>query len=138
MKKFLALVLALLMALSCFSFAGAEGETVPCTNHDFTKGVHEVKTEATCTTDGLELWTCDRCGAKVEKIVKAYGHTGGSVKEVVPATCTTPEKTTYVGCTVCKDEKVEYTKVTHDVLGHDYKDVKDGKKTPATCTAAAT
>ncbi|MDD7412818.1 MAG: hypothetical protein PUK86_06310, partial [bacterium] len=105
MKKFLALVLALLMALSCFSFAGAE-ETVPCTNHDFTKGVHETKTAATCTTDGLEVWTCDRCGSKIEKIVKAFGHTGGTVKEVVAATCTTPEMTTYVGCSVCKDKTV--------------------------------
>lgn len=138
MKKFLALVLALLMALSCFSFAGAEGETVPCTNHDFTNVKPTVKKAATCTEDGLEVWKCNRCHNEVEKIVKATGHQGGTVKMIVAATCTTPELTTFVGCSVCKDEKVEYTVETKPMLGHDYKDVKDGKKTPATCTAAAT
>ena len=138
MKKFLALVLALLMALSCFSFAGAEGETVPCTNHDFTNVKPTVKKAATCTEDGLEVWKCKRCHNEVERIVKATGHKGGTVKMIVAATCTTPELTTFVGCSVCKDEKVEYTVETKPMLGHDYQDVKDGKKTPATCTAAAT
>ena len=137
MKKFLALVLALLMALSCFSFAGAEGET-PCTNHDFTNVKPTVKKAATCTEDGLEVWKCNRCHNEVEMIVKATGHQGGTVKMIVAATCTTPELTTFVGCSVCKDEKVEYTVETKPALGHDYKEVKDGKKTPATCTAAAT
>lgn len=137
MKKFLALVLALLMALSCFSFAGAEGET-PCTNHDFTGVTPTVKKAATCTEDGLEVWKCNRCNNEVERIVKATGHQGGTVKMIVSATCTTPELTTFVGCSVCKDEKVEYTKETKPALGHDYKDVPNGKKTPETCTAAAT
>ena len=68
MKKFLALVLALLMALSCFSFAGAEGEATPGATEwhcetdghvmgEFVKNV----SDATCTAKKVETHKCTKC-----------------------------------------------------------------------------
>lgn len=87
MKKFLALVLALLMALSCFSFAGAEGEgagettTEPvCTTHTFVDAANEpagkpaADTAPTCKNPGTAYKYCSVCKQWIATTVPATGN----------------------------------------------------------------
>lgn len=138
MKKFLALVLALLMALSCFSFAGAD-TTETCTSPeqhviDDSKGF-VTKSEATCTKKEVREYTCARCH---NTFTREYGnvlpHEGGIVNDVTPANCDHGTITSYDKCTRCGEA---YTVEANDKLEHEWEDVKDSE-VPATCTTPAT
>ncbi len=131
MKKFLALVLALLMALSCFSFAGAEGEgSLPTTGTEVggnqqtenqeqqlpngneqttcAPDKHHVVTwlvdkEASCTEEGKEHGECTVCHKQVERVVekKAHVHAEGAVP------------TEYKPATCTEDGFAVYAKCAH-------------------------
>ena len=62
--------------------------SIPALGH--THGEWEVKTPATCTTDGLCVKKCTVCGEELEtQIIAATGHSFGEWYPVTPATCTT-------------------------------------------------
>lgn len=137
MKKFLALVLALLMALSCFSFAGAD-TTETCTSPEQHVIGSTVKTvdEATCTKNRVDEYVCSRCHKNFTREVAgtALGHTGGTMNDVTPANCDHGTITSYDKCTRCEEA---YTVEANDKLEHKWKDV-EGSEVPATCTTPAT
>ena len=80
---------------------------------------------ATCTTDGLIVYTCSVCGAVMEETIEATGHDYEAV--VTDPTCTTRGYTTYT-CKNCDNSyKTDYT----DATGHDYYVIEEVE---ATCT----
>ena len=156
MKKFLALVLAVLMALSCISFAGADVEpggdkqdqnqtqelpngndqttcvTDPTKAH--TPGEWTVVLQPTCTKVGKKTSTCTVCGAKIEDVIPMVAHTPKTAKPVdyVAPSCTEAGYEEYDECTVCGQKN--YRKVL-PALGHEL--VRDtAKDVNATCTTA--
>lgn len=143
MKKFLALVLALLMALSCVSFAGAEetkpgSETYNCEKDGHVYGEKgERVTEADCTHAATYEVECTKCGAKA---IIASGDAKGhkipadqkSADSYEKATCTTPGYYVYNKCEVCGESfKLEDT--NEPATKHNWKDVEGQVVTP-TCT----
>ena len=98
--------------------------------HDWDDGV--IQDAASCTEDGVKLFTCRRCGETRTEVISATGHTPGeSAKEnEVPATCTTAGSyDMVVRCTVCNAViSTEHFDVA--ALGHDYQAVV----TAPTCT----
>lgn len=141
MKKFLALVLALLMALSCFSFAGAEttagSETYDCAKDGhFAPATAEGKqvTVATCTHPAAYEYTCTYCGQKFTKEVgTALAHTPAEDDKVnyVDATCTAAAYWQHSKCATCGNA---YTVVdtTKPAKNHAWKDVTVVKPTCTT------
>ena len=144
MKKFLALVLALLMALSCFSFAGAEGETTPGATEwhcetdghvmgEFVKNV----SDATCTAKKVETHKCTKCGKEVNfEVGNALGHvvpedltTADSYKD---STCTEPGYYHFNKCSRC-GQPYDVADVNKPAKTHDWQNVK---VVEATCAAA--
>lgn len=144
MKKFLALVLALLMALSCFSFAGAEGETTPGATEwhcetdghvmgEFVKNV----SDATCTAKKVETHKCTKCGKEVNfEVGNALGHvipadltTADSYKD---STCTEPGYYHFNKCSRC-GQPFDVADVNKPAKTHDWQNVK---VVEATCAAA--
>ena len=89
---------------------------------------------ATCTSDGVKTFTCQRCGETKTETIAATGHTAGeSAKEnEVAATCTTAGGYDMViRCTVCS--AILYTEHFETAaLGHDYQ----AAVTVPTCTEA--
>ncbi|MBE7081739.1 MAG: hypothetical protein E7372_04195 [Clostridiales bacterium] len=61
MKKFISLILSILLVFSLAIFTGCECE------HDY--GEWEVTTEATTSADGLQTRKCSKCGDKKEKVI---------------------------------------------------------------------
>lgn len=137
MKKFLALVLALLMALSCFSFAGAE--TV-CQQHEPKEGTGHKVTDATCTTAETWEYECSRCN-KTYRIQQGTpaGHLADDANKVkvTPANCEHGTITEYKGCARCEDKDVVFTVEADDRRTHNWKLVPKSE-VPATCTTAGT
>lgn len=144
MKKFLALVLALLMALSCFSFAGAEGEgqTLPdgstqCTSENKVHDIEwTVETPATCKDQGLEKGECKVCHEKFTRVIPVTEkHTfvevnGTTVKDQKAATCTEDGFIIYHKCSVCGRTDI---KVVVPATGHNWQ--REPKNdVNATCT----
>lgn len=139
MKKFLALVLALLMALSCFSFAGAEGGTaIPgtsdeqCNDGKAHTWVNEGDpTASTCTIAGSQKQKCSVCGAtrilKLDLLPHVPAQDAES-KVVSFADCTKAMVKSYTKCANC-GEAFEVSE--GNPLGHDW---DAGVKTAETCT----
>lgn len=139
MKKFLALVLALLMALSCVSFAGAEetkpgSETYNCEKDGHVMGTFvAVVSDASCTAKKVETHVCDKCGEKVNfEVGDVLAHVAADDDKVtyVDSTCTANG---YWQHTKCKNCGLPYTVVDNakPAKSHDFKNVKEVK---ATCT----
>lgn len=107
----------------------AEGKynIVPALGHEYTGDSHTVTIQpATCTEDGLEEWTCSRCGEITVIPIKATGH-NYQVTEQKDATCTEPGYKD-MKCSNCGDTR-------HAVissLGHDWGEWST--VTPATTT----
>ena len=76
---------------------------VPCAEHVWDDGV--VKTAATCTEDGVMLYTCTLCGETKEETIAATGH-AWEVTETVEATCFENGKVVYT-CANCGETKEE-------------------------------
>ena len=102
---------------------------IPATGHAW--GAGEVTAQPTCTTKGEMKYTCSVCSAtETEKIAtnpNAHVYTAGAV---TPATCVTPELTTY-SCACGKSE----IKQTDAAKGHKWNAEKTVDKA-ATCIDA--
>ena len=102
---------------------------VEATGHSW--GEWGVKTEATCTEDGLERRECDKCDASETKPISAKGHSYNPVPTA--PTCTEDGYVTYT-CSACEDQYVTTQK--DSALGHSFTKYKaDGN---ATCVADGT
>ena len=96
----------------------------PCTEHTWDDVV--VQTPATCTEDGVMLYTCTKCSATKTEPIKATGHEFGEWTVSKEATCTEDGEETR-SCTKCGTTETRTIKAT----GH--KPVLKGAK-DATCT----
>lgn len=89
-------------------------------SHSWDKGV--IKTEATCTTNGLKLYTCEICGEPKTEEIPALGHNFAKTSSVEP-TCTTKGYEVHTcsreGCGETKNCKFV------DALGHKWSVVHD-------------
>jgi hypothetical protein len=96
--------------------------------HHWDNGV--VTKEATCTEDGVTLYTCtdQNCGETRTETIPALGHTV-VMDEAVPATCTESGKTEGMHCSVCGEVFAAQGKTAP--LGHDYQQTAEKA---ATCT----
>ena len=56
--------------------------------------------KATCTEDGLKVYTCKNCGETKEEILKATGHQHTEVRNEKKATC---KEKGYSGDIYCAD-----------------------------------
>ena len=103
------------------------GSEVPALGHDFTGDSHTVTIQpATCTEDGLEEWTCSRCGEIIAIPTKATGHNYQVTDQAEP-TCTEPGYKD-MKCSNCGDTR----HVPVSALGHDWGEWET--VTPATTT----
>ena len=106
-----------------------ETKEIPATGHAW--GAGEVTKQPTCTAKGEMKYTCSVCSAtKTEEIAtnpNAHVYTAGAV---TPATCVTPELTTY-SCACGKSE----IKQTKPAAGHSWNAEKTVDKN-ATCIDA--
>ena len=86
-------------------FSNAEGTTeisapveLPLADHNY----NMVKTEATCTEQSSEVYTCSACGdTYTTHVDPAKGHTAESANNAVAPTCTTAGKEADTVCSVC-------------------------------------
>ncbi len=83
--------------------------------HNYNSGV--IKTAATCTRDGLKVYTCKDCGKTYEEVIRATGHRYGSYQQTVAPTCTTTGVMTSK-CYFCASTLTK----TVEALGHAYGD----------------
>ncbi len=97
----------------------------PCTEHTWDDGV--VQTPATCTEDGVMLYTCTKCSATKTEPIKATGHEFGEWKTSKEATCTEDGEESR-SCTKCGATETRTVKAT----GHEFGEWKTSKE--ATCT----
>ena len=97
----------------------------PCTEHTWDGGV--VQTPATCTEDGVMLYTCTKCSATKTEPIKATGHEFGEWKTSKEATCTEDGEETR-SCTKCGTTETRTVKAT----GHEFGEWKTSKE--VTCT----
>ncbi len=95
----------------------------------------QVKEEATCEEDGLEIRTCIGFGCEEEQTqtIPATGHQEVSAEAVEP-TCTTEGKTEGSYCFNC--EEIFVAQETIPALGHD-EDCENSKSVLATCKTKA-
>ena len=100
-----------ILATGCAGCAGCAGCNGSHDEHVWDEGVEQ--TAATCTTDGVKLFTCE-CGETKTEAIPAKGHNLQFSSEVA-ATCT--EDGEKKG--VCSDCGVEDVVVLH-ATGHDY------------------
>lgn len=146
MKKFLALVLALLMALSCFSFAGAEGETSTTPGSEeyncakdghVAAGTDEGKlvTKATCTNLEAREYTCIKCKEKFTREIPGtmLAHEAADDDKVnyVDATCTSAAYYEHTHCKNC-GQAYTVTDTSKPAKNHSWKDVTVVKPTCTT------
>ena len=110
----------------------AQGDVVPPASISCPHETYSWKTvtEATCTTEGVEKYTCDLCGHGDEtRTIPTLGHTAGEWQIVTEATCA-KEGVKVQKCTVCGE--VVNTE-TIPALGHDHTGEWTVTKQP-TCT----
>ena len=101
---------------------------------DATWGTGVVKTEPTCMSTGVRVYTCSVCNAtKEETIPKKTTHTYGEWKTVTPATINAAGESlrycTVNGCTAYESKVLPQPEHTHDFTG------REEIVTPASCTA---
>lgn len=108
MKKLLSMVLIIFISLGLFACGESSGE--PKCVHSESDWI--VATEPTCTTAGLKILSCEKCGEQT-RIIPAIGHNW------INASCTTPKT-----CDNCNA-------IDGNALGHSYASKVD--KEP-TCT----
>ena len=96
--------------------------------HEYNAGT--VLYEATCTKQGVTLYTCTLCEKELMEDIPANGHTETKIPAVA-ATCTVSGLTDGVKCAACDEVLVAPTKVP--ILGHNI--VLD-KAIAATCTVS--
>jgi len=96
--------------------------------HEYNAGT--VLYEATCTKQGVTLYTCTLCEKELMEDIPANGHTETKIPAVA-ATCTATGLTDGVKCAACDTVLVAPTKVP--ILGHNI--VLD-KAVEATCTVS--
>ena len=114
MKRFLTALIAvvslILVALLLTSCGGKGNHT-----HEF--GEWRQLEPATCTTDGMELRTCE-CSAGETRKIPAFGHKTVTVEGTAP-TCTTPGLTDGLSCDNCGRSQLDQTVIP--ATGHDYR-----------------
>lgn len=89
-------------------------DVIPAKGHSYTS---EVTTQATCTSSGIEAFTCSVCGDSFTKVLPAAGHSYSSL--VTAPTCTAQGYTTHT-CQTCgysyKDSYVDAAGHTEQIL----------------------
>ena len=102
MKKTSAFFLgaSLLVLLLCMAFSACG----KCKEHTY--GDWTTSKEATCTQEGEETRTCEKCAEVEKRVVAAKGHTITAVAEV-PKTCTADGVKAHDHCSVCNKDFVD-------------------------------
>ncbi len=113
--------------LALFAACPANSGSGEC-NHKYDQWT--VERTVTCTSNGLQSRTCEKCGYTDSKVTEALGHVEVT-DAAVTATCTTEGKTEGKHCSACGDVIVAQTVVA--ALGHE--EVID-EAIEATCTSA--
>ena len=72
-------------------------ENTPAKGHDYSC----VETAATCTEEGLRVYTCQTCGDEQTEVLPMAEHTKIKVRKAVESTCTTNGRTEGFECAVC-------------------------------------
>ena len=110
MKKLTALficLLAMLFLVSCnITVTSNEENSQDCASlgHDYAKT--SVEQEPTCTTEGVMVSTCIRCGDSKTEAIPAAGHVE-ITESAVAATCTEDGKTEKKYCEICETVTLE-------------------------------
>ena len=103
--------ISLILSLGVIACGSSTGGSNTCTEHDWSSWT--TQTEATCTTEKVEIRTCSLCGEDETQIGTALEHTFLTI----PATCITPSipgTCTREGCDAANPE------VEVDALGHEH------------------
>ena len=102
MKKTSAFFLgaSLLVLLLCMAFSACG----KCKEHTY--GDWTTSKEATCTQEGEETRTCEKCAEVEKRVVAAKGHTITAVAEV-PGTCASDGVKAHDHCSVCGKDFVD-------------------------------
>ena len=108
-------------------------EDLPALGHDWGEWV--VKKPATCTANGVEARTCERCQYTMFREIRATGHTEGEWVVDSEPTCTAVGHK-HTECSVCHAHIQE---ADIAAKGHSYNKETDWiAEVPATCTAEGT
>ena len=91
--------------------------------HTWDSGI--LTTAPTCTTDGIKLYNCTKCGIQGKQVLLALGHTWNGGEVAHEPTCTADGEAIYT-CTVCGESRVEVISAP----GHSYR----ASTTAPTCT----
>ena len=86
------------------------------------------RTPATCTEDGVIVYTCSKCGETKEEPIEALGHDWGEWEVVTPATCSAEGEQKHT-CALCGEEETEAIPIDEE-NGHDWVEIG---RTDATC-----
>ena len=95
------------------SFTASGGSAL---GHDWS--TWSVAAAPTCTAEGKQVRTCNRCGVTEEQTLPATGHTPVT-EPAVAATCTASGWTEYTYCSVCKAE-LSGKRTEVPALGHSW------------------
>ena len=92
-------------------------QSIPALGHSWDGGA--VTQAATCTSDGVKMYTCTRCGTTRTEVIPAAGH----IPQVIPgtaATCTEGGLTEGSKCSACGTVLTAQQNIA--ALGHDWDD----------------
>ena len=98
--------------------------------HEHSWDAGKVTTEATCTTDGVKIYTCSVCKTTKTETIKATGHKETEIRNAVEATC---QQEGYTGDKVCKTCGATLEKGT-TIVKKDHSWDAGKVTTEATCT----
>ena len=110
-RKFMAMLLALVMVISMVPMAAMATENADCLVYGCTPDVTFV--EGTCKTEGKMISTCQRCGEVTETSTGFGGH-NMIVGALVEPTCTTPGSKVMMCANGCGHETTEELAVDAD------------------------